>query len=389
LRTKKIGFNPYISHIQNKKTDMREKLYETITNSIMESIDCGELRPGDRIPSADELRERFNVSHITALRVYRELSAKNYILSKRGRGYFVSSRRDTAAAQFTGRVGNFLRPLRPPSPIDNYFNLVNYAVHNECCKLHLSLLGSHTVMPLDHFRCSDADLRGIMDAMTEMAPEVSGFIVDERVPDEALEPALGKINKPIVIVNRPSALPVTTVTPPNREGTLKILDAVRRCGFDRYIFCDTGRGLGNELERRAAFDEFIRVRGIKKEFTGLIRGCGVLPPETVLRELEAAIDSLPETEGRVLLFTPSDYYGRVFADFIQRKDGGFSKTGVVSFGGIDIGLNKSPRLATVLSNPEQIGRIAARRLHEMMETPMSRENRNYSSDVVFDLGETV
>jgi DNA-binding GntR family transcriptional regulator len=108
---------------------MSTPLYLTITRAIKEQIDCGALAPGSRIPSVSELRSQYGVSHITARRVYRELLAMNCICGKRGTGYMVAQGRDGGNI-FFGRIGNFLRPLRPVNPNDNYFNTINFASYS-------------------------------------------------------------------------------------------------------------------------------------------------------------------------------------------------------------------------------------------------------------------
>ena len=64
--------------------------YEKIKVDILDRIDCGAWRPGDRIPSEHQLVERFGVSRMTVNRALRELSDAGRLLRISGTGTFVA-----------------------------------------------------------------------------------------------------------------------------------------------------------------------------------------------------------------------------------------------------------------------------------------------------------
>ena len=70
-------------------------------------IACGELRPGDRLPSVRDLAEEAGVAPMTVSQVYRELQAAGLVESRAGSGTFVA-RRDGAAGQ-DGRLLGYHR----------------------------------------------------------------------------------------------------------------------------------------------------------------------------------------------------------------------------------------------------------------------------------------
>lgn len=361
------------------------KLYQTITCAIKENIDCGKLLPGDKVPSVNELREKYGISHITAVRVYKELSTMNYIFAKRGCGYFVSDCLTGGAKNFTGKIGNFLRPLRDYNVSDNYFNTVNFAIQDECYKRHLNLLGSYTTLPLSHPPYNHTDLQNIVNAMLEMVPDVDGFLVDERIPDELLKPVLLKLGKALVIVNRSSRLPVVTVTPPNHDGMMAILEAAHKFGYDSYIFGEMSQGSQNEIDRRAAFYEFLEKHRVSSGLVRVIDRCGIYSPELTERRLETAIGELGGSGRKVLFVASSDYLGRQIADYLYQKYGSFDQVGLVSFNGFELAFNK-PELATVRVDPAQLGMLAVCKLHEQLTSNNRRQAINYSTDVAFTLG---
>ena len=67
--------------------------YQAVKDSIIERISAGELKPGDRVPSENELVDSSKVSRMTANRALRELNDEGYVRRVAGRGTFVSDLR--------------------------------------------------------------------------------------------------------------------------------------------------------------------------------------------------------------------------------------------------------------------------------------------------------
>ncbi|MBI5909519.1 MAG: GntR family transcriptional regulator [Betaproteobacteria bacterium] len=74
-------------------------LYRQIKGLIMQSLESGEWRPGEAIPSEIELAARYKVSQGTVRKAIDELAAENYLLRRQGKGTFVATH-DEARAQF-------------------------------------------------------------------------------------------------------------------------------------------------------------------------------------------------------------------------------------------------------------------------------------------------
>ena len=66
-------------------------LYEQIQNDLIDKIQAGEYRAGDRIPSEKEIAEQYGVSRITAVKALTELSLNGYIHRVQGKGSFANS----------------------------------------------------------------------------------------------------------------------------------------------------------------------------------------------------------------------------------------------------------------------------------------------------------
>ena len=68
-----------------------DPLYQQIADHLLERIEQHVLRPGDRIPTEQEISEAFGVSRITAVRAVKELEAKGLVSRTKGKGSFVTS----------------------------------------------------------------------------------------------------------------------------------------------------------------------------------------------------------------------------------------------------------------------------------------------------------
>ena len=74
-------------------------LYQQIKALITQSLQSGEWKPGELIPSENELATRFKVSQGTVRKAIDELSAENLLMRRQGKGTFVATHHE-ARAQF-------------------------------------------------------------------------------------------------------------------------------------------------------------------------------------------------------------------------------------------------------------------------------------------------
>lgn len=70
---------------------MKTPLYRQIYLHIISEIRAGNLKPGARVPSENELADRFNVSRITSKKALEELAQDGIILRVQGQGSFVQN----------------------------------------------------------------------------------------------------------------------------------------------------------------------------------------------------------------------------------------------------------------------------------------------------------
>ncbi len=113
---------------------MASTRWEKIASSLRQSIQKGELRPGDGIPSEFALAEQFKVSRMTARRAVMELQYEGLVSRRRGRGTIVkeptSSRAGVVGLLFPHKADMFefgyLVGIRQSLPDD--FQLIFHSV---------------------------------------------------------------------------------------------------------------------------------------------------------------------------------------------------------------------------------------------------------------------
>ena len=66
-------------------------LYQQIKDLILQSLQAGEWKPGEAIPSEMDLAARFRVSQGTVRKAIDELAAENLVVRRQGKGTFVAT----------------------------------------------------------------------------------------------------------------------------------------------------------------------------------------------------------------------------------------------------------------------------------------------------------
>ena len=70
----------------------RIPIYSNIGDSIIMLIESGELTPGDKVPSENELIKSYNISNTTARKTLSNLEKQGWVVRIKGKGTFVTNR---------------------------------------------------------------------------------------------------------------------------------------------------------------------------------------------------------------------------------------------------------------------------------------------------------
>ncbi|MCC9312356.1 GntR family transcriptional regulator [Kitasatospora sp. RB6PN24] len=75
--------------------------YQQLVQAVLTQIRRGELRPGDKLPSTQQLAAEHGVAAGTVQRALADLRSRGVVYSQTGRGSFVSSSDDKPTAALT------------------------------------------------------------------------------------------------------------------------------------------------------------------------------------------------------------------------------------------------------------------------------------------------
>lgn len=330
-------------------------LYQKIGDDLRKEIASGQLKPGDKILSISEMKEKYKVSQITALRVYRELSADQLIVCRHGQGYFVCDNTPKPKTIF-GRFACFTRTMRPTQNDDNYFNEINIGIQIEAGNRRIDLLLPHNAMLLDAYLPSQEMLADLKKTMLACSDFIDGYLLDERISDEIIREVIEITKKPAVVINRHTDLPINMVYPDNRNGVLTIYEMGRRMGYTQFIFCAKG-----DRQSYADYNSFARDAEFRKlivdENHELLENCLVVPREIYLKKIEEAY-LRHHKRGRVLLICTTDILAadlvaHFFPDGKSRND-----LGIAGIDGLPIRTLRRPTISSMKIDTLSIGKKA-------------------------------
>ena len=182
--------------------------YWQIYEHLLQEMSCGNLKPGDQIPSEKELCESFQVIRITSKKALEILATNNFISRKRGKGSFVLE--TPAATEIRKKAVEFKTIAFLLSTLDDFFGKkLLYSVQATC-----EAMGYNMILKLTHESPAEEEkaLRALGDE------NVAGILMiptqSEHYSAEILQQVLKK--RPLVFVDRKMwGLPVPSVTTDN------------------------------------------------------------------------------------------------------------------------------------------------------------------------------
>ena len=330
-------------------------LYQKIGSDIEGLISSGKISPGEKIPSVSDIRKKYSVSHITALRVLQELSDSGHVEFVKGKGYFARASGNTKNnPALKGMIACILRPSWKTNPNDNFFNDINQAVQNEAMKHKFNLYQPYCNIELLEKNPDEKALDLIKETCIRASNDVDGFLLDERIPDHLLRILSKEIGKPLVLVGRKSGLDIDSVAPDNENGSAKAAELCIKMGYRFFIVCRNQLSNSNNIERTEAFLNALADNGIRENMITSI-DFNVLPYEDTFAEIKKIMKRGVKT----LIFSPNDSFARAVADLFVEEGTKFGiETGIMGFEGLGCSKIKKPFITTVDVKPELIGSAA-------------------------------
>lgn len=363
----------------------KKAIYQVIMEDIDSDINAGLLRPGDPIPSIRLIKEKYGVSQITALRVFKELSEVGRIVKKDGSGYFVN---DFQKRKETGIQENYvlccLYPMVQINDYDNFGNRIICGIMQQCLECRTGLLFPQASGIFRQDVIKPGGIDELASGIERLAEAASGIILDRRISDLDIKKYIMKSvgNTPLVIVGRKSDLPLPTVSPPNVEGAAAAAQYALRAGYKEFIICEH-YGLA-EKEKALSFKRELLDSGAPEKSIATIEDCfsSIEHNQIMLDFIE---EKLEGAKGKnILIFTTYDSIGRFIADEFTRKGKVLGhEVGLLSFGGLEYVTQRRPHLATVSFSGEEMGKKAVEIILNNNLAPA-----NYSVDFQLKLNES-
>ncbi|MBQ9338367.1 MAG: GntR family transcriptional regulator [Lentisphaeria bacterium] len=349
---------------------MGKPKYREIVDDIAGRIRAGGLKPGDRIDSIRTICEKYGVSAIVALRVFKELTGSSLIVKREGEGYFVALRGDERVRH---NVVCVFRPLREQRTDDNFGNQVLCGAMYETMANHFHLIMPESCMLLRGRTPDDRDAKLIADEIFSFH-ELAGILLDRRFSDNQIRkyilPRAGKI--PVVVIGRPSSLEVSTSQFPSGEIAGQVAELAYKSGCRIFAIFDGNCEIDQE-EVRNTFRRRLKELGVPDErfhhFPDMYRFSREYDLEQYQAFRDLILQSSPE---RVFCFCVSDYVSRDLYNQLEMHGilGGRDYS-LMGLGGLEMTRTHQPKLATVAFSNHELGSNAVRLLLKGEVTSMA------------------
>ncbi len=144
--------------IDNQSNELK---YRQLISVIQDAISRGQLKPGDLLPSINQVMKESNLSRDTVFKAYGELKRSGVIDSVPNRGYFVASKTrkvflflDTFKAYKEVLYGAFLKHLPKSFGVDLHFHHYNIHLFEKIVLESLGKYSRYIVMNFDHPKIS-------------------------------------------------------------------------------------------------------------------------------------------------------------------------------------------------------------------------------------------
>jgi DNA-binding LacI/PurR family transcriptional regulator len=212
--------------VENVSIMRMEPFYQRIYDYLLEKINSGGLKPGDRAPTEKELCQQFSVSRITSKRALEMLVADGYVIRFRGKGSFIGNGGGkNAAAGGSGFICFLISGFR-----DSFGTILVCEAEKGCGDLGYHLILKYTRDSVSEESAAIKALEGINIAGILLTP-----VHGEHYNADILNLVLKK--KPLVLVDRKMrGLAVPSVSTDNVRAAETGTEYLLRLGHRKIAF---------------------------------------------------------------------------------------------------------------------------------------------------------
>jgi DNA-binding transcriptional regulator YhcF (GntR family) len=159
-------------------------IYEQIKESIIRAIEQGLLKKGDKVPSIHNICREFGISPGTVLKAYDDLCRIGILVSKKGKGYYISHTRvvkklnifmlfDRINTYKEMLYDSFIQHIGPNASVQVFFHHYDDVRFNSLIRDNLGKFNYYVIMP--HFN------HDVSEVLMKI-PENKLLIIDKEVP---------------------------------------------------------------------------------------------------------------------------------------------------------------------------------------------------------------
>lgn len=359
----------------------RQHLYSRIFDDIKEKIVSGEIHAGEYIPPISSLRDTFGVSHITVLRALKELAAEGLIAKEPGCGYVAAELQNPNIY-----VGCLLRS-NSVSGRDQYFNEIISGVQNAALTAGVNMVFPYSSAMFPSFPKFQQE---IIRTAVQMKSLVKGFLLDEWISDNSVREIAAETGCPVVLVNRPTPLPVRCVCTDDRGGISKMFQTLRSMKYECFLYADSGWKTPSQLERRAAFAAALADSGIGEDRGRILTSTSQgLPDGAYFAALHRQLLDFSK-KGRTVVMTSTDVIGKMVLDCLLEAGVRIPQdVGVTGFEGIALGQLTKPALTTLKVDTVGMGENAMRLLCNLIRGNLTDSRLMHRQMPTLIFGDTI
>lgn len=366
-------------------------LYIQIKDEIKHLINAGTLKEGDKIPSVNDITQKYDVSPITAVRVFKELSRENYARHEKGKGYFVTLRREkNSPRKLHGVIGCIIRPYRPTTTYDNYFNEINAGIQKECMKRNFDTLYPGFCFDLNNRNLSPQTIAKFEQFILPLAERVDGLILDERIPDSVLEKIICKLKIPHVLIFRQSNVSkIKSLVPAYTDGARKAIEMAVKSGYKNFILCNPGVHPTVNSAVNSVRNRLYELGNKTPHLCSILIDNCFVKDFDMMEKIMSAYNELKANKGKILIFCGTDSIARYVCDEMEKNGITFgADLGLLGVGGTDYARMKKPEIATVDTKPFEFGQLAAELIFKEINKQTEEAFNEFVPTFELKLGDT-
>ncbi len=323
--------------------------YEIIKGQILSMIESGVLKPGDKVPTEQELADSFSVSVTTTRKALQDLAREGVIRRIKKKGTFVNFENEKPINDKMNII-SFVLPLCEKSN-NNLLQYV-YGAQEYLTSRGYSMIieGTKDEVELENTFIEQAvqkNLSGVLLFPTDPEQNVASLL------------KLQRSHIPFVLIDRyPENFPSNTVICNNFDGAFQSTKHLIQLGHEKILFVTHVGTNQAEITRSNGYRQAMKGHGLSDDFP--ILSCH--QTDEILSKIQ--------TEHFTAIVCANDYCALELSNFLSNKGISIPKdVSIIGFDGQKATEYTTPPISTIIQPCFEIGKTAAKILVEHIESP--------------------